>query len=206
MRPTARRRFLQFALALAGLPAAARAEADPAVLAPVRALIAALLTIMKQGQAVPFVRRAETLAPVIAQAFDLETILRESVGSAWAGLLAAEQDALRGAFRDYTIASHVRNFDSFAGEQFEVLPDTRPIGNGVQVVQTRIVPPNGEAHALDYVMRAAGGAWRVVDVLADGSVSRVAVQRSDFRRLLAGGGAAALIDSLQTKARELAGS
>ena len=44
-----------------------------------------------------------------------------------------------------------------------------------------------------------------VDVLADGSISRVAVQRSDFRRLVARGGAQALIDSLNQKTADLSG-
>ncbi len=83
-------------------------------------------------------------------------------------------------------------------------PDTRALANGDLVVTTRIIPTGGEAHELDYVMRTRSGGWRVVDVLADGSISRVAVQRSDFRRLLAQGGAGALIASLQAKTRDLA--
>ena len=54
-------------------------------------------------------------------------------------------------------------------------------------------------------MRQVNGAWQVVDVLADGTISRVAVQRSDFRRLLRQGGSAALVVSLQSKADQLAG-
>jgi phospholipid transport system substrate-binding protein len=117
---------------------------------------------------------------------------------------AAQQDALRAAFRDYTIASYVHSFNNFNGQRFEVQPDTRPIANGEQVVQTRMITTSGEPHALDYVMRARGNTWQVVDVLADGSVSRVAVQRSDFRRLLEEGGAPALIGSLRAKVQELA--
>ncbi len=52
-------------------------------------------------------------------------------------------------------------------------------------------------------MREGGAGWRVVDVLADGSISRVAVQRSDFRRLLTRGGAQALAKSLRTKSASL---
>jgi phospholipid transport system substrate-binding protein len=55
------------------------------------------------------------------------------------------------------------------------------------------------------VMRNDGGAWKAVDVLADGSISRAAVQRSDFRRLVARGGAQALIDSLDKKTADLSG-
>ena len=54
-------------------------------------------------------------------------------------------------------------------------------------------------------MRRQGSAWKAVDVLADGSISRVAVQRSDFRRLVSRGGAQALIESLNQKTNDLSG-
>jgi phospholipid transport system substrate-binding protein len=55
-------------------------------------------------------------------------------------------------------------------------------------------------------MHQEGAAWKVVDVLLDGTISRVAVQRSDFRGVLAHGGAPALIASLERKVVDLAGS
>ena len=58
---------------------------------------------------------------------------------------------------------------------------------------------------LDYVMRDGNGTWRAVDVLLEGSISRVAVQRSDFRHILANGDADALIASLQRKIADLSG-
>jgi phospholipid transport system substrate-binding protein len=198
-----RRTFLTAAIA-AGLPTGARAAADPAVLAPVRALIETLLTIMKQGKTEPFASRAATLAPVIDRSFDLDAILRASVGAGFSGLEPDKLEVLRAAFRDYTVASYVRSFDHFTGQRFDVQPDTRAVTNGEQVVMTKIVAADGDAHELDYVMHNQGGAWRVIDVLADGSVSRVAVQRSDFRRQLSDGGVAALIASLQAKAKDLA--
>ena len=54
-------------------------------------------------------------------------------------------------------------------------------------------------------MKRMPGEWKAVDVLADGSISRVAVQRSDFRSLLASGGAPALLGSLQRKVSDLSG-
>ena len=44
----------------------------------------------------------------------------------------------------------------------------------------------------------------MIDVLAAGSISRVAVQHSDFRRILSNGGDA-LLASLQRKASDLSG-
>ena len=52
-------------------------------------------------------------------------------------------------------------------------------------------------------MRDGSGAWRAVDVLLEGSISRVAVQRSDFRKILASGDADALIASLRRKIADL---
>lgn len=71
------------------------------------------------------------------------------------------------------------------------------------MVSSRIVRRNGTAISIDYVMRDESGQWRVVDVLLDGSISRVALQRSDFRSLLDRGGTAALLSNLRRKSAEL---
>ena len=56
---------------------------------------------------------------------------------------------------------------------------------------------------LGYLMQQTPAGWKAVDVLADGSISRVAVQRSDFRGLLASGGVSALLASLERKVADL---
>ena len=201
-----RRRGIQAALALlaaaSGWP---RAKADPAAVAPIRELCDSLLGIMRAGRSTPFGRRFDTLAPTIEHAFDLQAILQLSVGPSWGTLSPADQTTLLTAFRRYTIANYVNSFDNYTGQRFDVLPDTNALPNGEQVAQTRIISSSGETHELDYVMRQEPSGWRAVDVLADGSISRVAVQRSDFRRLVAGGGAKALIQSLNQKTTDLSG-
>ena len=72
-------------------------------------------------------------------------------------------------------------------------------------MQTQIIPPSGGSHQLDYVMRQAGPDWKAVDVLAEGAISRVATQRSDFRSLLAHGGGEALLASLDEEGRRSGG-
>jgi phospholipid transport system substrate-binding protein len=188
------------AWAFAGVPV--RAADDAAVVAPIQHLADGLLEIMKAGVQTPFSRRFDMLAPVIDQTFDLSAVLQESIGAPWSTLPPDQQTMLAQAFRRYTVASYVNNFDSFNGQRFEILPNTRAVGDE-QVVQTRLIPASGDSHELDYVMREGGAGWRAVDVLADGSISRVAVQRSDFRRLLARGGPQALADSLRTKSVDL---
>jgi phospholipid transport system substrate-binding protein len=201
-----RRRWLQGVLASAGATLALRrAMADPAAVTPVRQLCDTLLVIMKAGHTTPFPKRYETLAPVAERALDLPAILQLSVGPTWSSLPPDQQTTLMTAFRRYTIANYVNSFDNFTGQRFDIQPDTKPLPNGEQLVQTKIVPASGESHELDYVMRRQGSAWKAVDVLADGSISRVAVQRSDFRRLVSRGGAQALIQSLNQKTNDLSG-
>src|ERR1700757_1026829 len=191
-------------LTLPGAVGWGRAATASEITAPVEQLHAGLISIMKAGKTVSFRQRYETIAPVIGRTFDLEAILRQVVGPRWPSLPPDQQAALAAAFRRYTIASYVANFDTYSGQRFDTAPDVRAVGND-RVVETRIASPGGREHALDYVMRHEGGGWKVVDVLAEGSISRVASQRSEMRSLLADGGGAGLLVSLRQKTAELSG-
>lgn len=183
------------------LPAAAAAQ-TPAPAAPIAALNAALLAAMRAGTATPFATRVAALRPAVEGAFDLPTILRNSVGPRWASFSPAQQADLLAAFTDFTVATWVNNFDSESGQRFTVAPQTRTLGQD-QVVETSIISRTGDTNRIDYQMRQTPSGWRAVDVLLDGTISRVAVQRSDFRAVLAQGGADALIASLRQRTSAL---
>ena len=192
-----RRALLLGAIAV---PAVAFA-ADPDAMAPIQALTQALTQIAAAGRQAPFAQRYATLAPAVERAFDLPAILQLSVGPRWASLPAAEQQALLDVFRKFTVASYVANFDD--RERFEMLQESRNIGAD-QVVATRVVPASGAPTRIDYVMRRTAAGWRAVDVLLNGSISQVAVYRSDWRASLASG-AGPLIANLQRKVADLSG-
>lgn len=187
--------------AAAAVPRTALAQ-NSAAMAPIQALDDALLQIMRAGKKAPFAERIRIAAPAIEAAFDLPQILKTSVGPRWSSIPIPQQIQLTEVFRRYTVASYVANFDGYSGEKFEILPQVRMVG-GDEVVATRIVPVGNSPTKIDYVMRQTSAGWKAVDVLLDGSISRVAVQRSDFRSLLTGGGAEALIASLRTKTASL---
>ena len=206
-----RRRDL-LSLAMAGAmaaapwrPSLAAAVDNASPLAPVARLDDALLAAMKTGAASSFDQRYRMLAPVIDQVFDLNAVLAASVGLSWARLSVAQQAELAASFKRYTVASYVSNFDSYKGQSFEILPSARQVGNGEVVVATRLIRRNDSPVQLNYVMRQGASGWRVVDVLTDGSISRVAVQRSDFRQLLVSGGVPALTAGLGRKVASLSG-
>ena len=197
-----RRAVLFAALALPVAAAAQGAASDPAT--PITELIDALGKTMRAGKATPFRQRFDMLAPVVEQVFNLPQILQTSIGLRWKDLPAEKQTQLLDVFRRYTIASYVANFDDATSSKLEMLTGRRSSGAD-QIVETQLKPNNGEPVRIDYLLRQTDGAWRVVDVLLDGSISRVAVQRSDFRTLLGSGDGSALIASLQQKIGTLSG-
>src|SRR5689334_14296773 len=97
-----RRTVLAALLASAGPAGFAAAQALPPAAAPIRALDNGLLAVMKAGEATPFSRRFDMLAPVVDRVFDLPEILRASVGPRWSSFRPAEQHALITAFRQFT--------------------------------------------------------------------------------------------------------
>ena len=200
--PASRRQLLALSLplVLAARRAAAQA-ADPATI-PVTQFYGVLLQAMKAGRSTPFPQRYQLLAPAVDAAFDLTGILRISVGSYWSTFPPAQQQSLFQVFRSYTIANYVANFHSYKGRVIAVQPTTRPVGSE-SVVTTTITKPGGDPLRIDYVMRNEAAGWKVVDVLLDGTISRVAVQRSDFASLVSSGDASPLITSLRSKVSTL---
>jgi phospholipid transport system substrate-binding protein len=199
--------FLQKKTTLLALSAAlmfgtaAAAESDPAA-APIATLDQALMTAMKNGSQ-PFQQRFQALAPAVDGAFNLQQILKTTVGLRWSAIPPDQQKALLSVFRAYTIANYAANFDSDSGDQLRILPETRTVGSD-KVVETEIVPKSGDPIRMDYVMRQGDAGWQAIDVLETGTISQVAVQRSDIRTLLEGG-ADKLIDSLKAKVEKLSG-
>jgi len=206
--PGIRRRWLLGMAVIAAAPLSRRPLAQTApfdATSTIEHFNQALLAAMKSGGRADFSRRFQALASEIDQAFDLSAVLSVSVGPSWTGLSPDQQSRLLDAFRGYTVASYVASFNSYAGQTFTVSPDTRSRGADRVVVQSCIAPLSGDATELDYVMKQTPSGWKVVDVLAAGSISRVAVQRSDFRRILSNGGGDALLAGLQRKTSDLSG-
>ena len=204
-----RRVFLAGAWLAAASLTTAPAQSTPsntsaALEQPLHQLYDALEAAMRAGRATPFTQRFNVLAPIVDNVFDLETVLKVSIGLRWDSLDADMRARLLRAFRRFTVATYVANFDKYDGERFRILPTIRDSGTD-RIVETEIVSADGQRIRVDYVMRDINGGWRAVDVLLEGSISRVAVQRSDFRKILAKGDADALIASLQRKIVDLSG-
>ncbi len=181
----------------------ARQQAGP--VAPISALYAALTTLGHK-QSLPFAQRAQLVAPAVERAFNMSTILQIAVGPGYQSLSDAQKQQLQTVFQQFTVARYVSNF-SDSSDTLTVNPTPRPSPyQSDQIVRTQLVSPSGDSTKLDYVMRRFPQGWQATDVLLDGHISQVAVQRSDFASTLASGGINDLIEKLKEKIRSFSES
>ena len=173
----------------------ASALADPQ--GNVRGFYDALLTTMRNGPTLGQSGRYARLAPVVDRVFDVPSMTRLAIGPSWATLSPAQQQQLVEAFRHYVAATYADRFDSYSGQQLQVTGE-RPY-NGDVVVQTKIVKSDGDTTTLDYLMRQNQGSWQVSDVYLDGTISQVAIQRSEFYSILRRDGVDGLVMALNRK-------
>jgi phospholipid transport system substrate-binding protein len=157
---------------------------------------------MKQAKQLGIKGRYEKLAPVVAKTFDIAAMSRVAVGQSWDAFQPAQQAALMDAFSRMTIATYASEFDGFSGERFEVLQTVDRPGEA-KLIKTQIVQSNGKTVAVDYLLRASGSEWKVVDVYLDGTISQLAGRRAEFGTILKSGGPDALISSLRQKGDKL---
>lgn len=187
----------------AAAPPAMAADLPPQA-APIAALDDALIATMKAGSANDsFMSRYSALDEVVKRTFNLPVILQNSVGFLWPTIPAAQQEQLLSLFEEFTVASYINGFGGFGGEQFQLLPAERTIG-AKKIVESQIVPADGSTPTrLDYVMTngapGSAGGWQATDVLLNGTISKVAVQSSDFSALVTSGDASQLIGALKSK-------
>jgi phospholipid transport system substrate-binding protein len=190
--------FPLIAALLFAVPAAA--DADPA--AQVRLLCDRLIEVMKQGPQLGFEGRENKLRPVLNTAYDMPALTRSTLGLAANKLTPEESEKLADAYGRFSVATYADQFKSWSGESF-LIEAARPSTNGNMVVPSFIVGGDGNRTGIDYLVHESDGAWRIIDVLFQGSVSQVAVRRSEFVPIFRQNGVGALIALLDTKTQAL---
>lgn len=183
-------------------PALAQSAPAAAVTGPISALYAALGQVQARSSG-SFAQRTQVLGPVVDKVYDLETVLRASVGLRYAGFSDTDKQQLREVFRQFTVARYISSFKPGGDARFTIDPTPRPSPVGSdQIVTTHIgSAEDTDGTEIDYVMRSGPQGWRIVDVLLNAHISQVAAQRSDFSATLSSGNVQNLIALLQKKVR-----
>jgi phospholipid transport system substrate-binding protein len=186
-----------------GLGSSAAGAAEPTPSEIVERLNVVLIEVMQGAEALGFQGRYQRLAPVLSATFDFHLMARISAGRHWRTLDEATRGRFVTAFGNMSMATYASRFDGYGGERFEVLGEA-PGRRKTVVVRNHLVKSDGETVAIDYLLKATEGRWRVVDVFLDGKYSELALKRSEYGSVIKNHGVAALIQSLDEKAAKLA--
>jgi len=184
------------------LPLAGQAESKTAPQV-IDALHEALLEVMKHAEELGYDGRAEKLAPVIPEYFDVQFMARKSVGRHWKSATEEEQRRFLVAFNRFMVANYAGQFDGFSGQHFETLGE-QPAKMETVMVKSRLVNPKDDDVELNYRMRQVDGKWKIVDVYLDGTVSELALRRSEFSSIVKRENFDALIEAIDAKTAKLA--
>ena len=171
----------------------------------VETLHAALLGVMKDADKLGYQGRCERLAPVLRDLYDVSFMAQKSVGRYWKATSEGEREHLLETFSEFMTANYAGNFDGYSGQSFETLGEEQST-HGTMLVRTRLVEPDGEATQLNYRLRPVDGEWKIIDVYLNGTVSELALRRSEYSSLIQREGFDSLLVALNQKITTLSES
>ena len=138
---------------------------------------------------------------LLKEGFDLQEIGRFVLGRYWRGASEAQRSGFLVVFEDLMVHRFLPLFAEFSGEKFDV-GASRPFGNNPNFVSvaSRLLRSEGEPIRVDWRMRERDGAYKIVDIVAEG-ISMAVTLRSEYVSVLKQnrGDIGALIGSLRAK-------
>ena len=181
----------------------APAQAASAPSAVIEKLEAVYLDVMRNAVTLGYAGRFAKLAPALGAAFDFPAMARLSIGGRWKDLTPEQQAKFVDTFTRLSVATYAGRFTGYSGEKFEIVGE-EPSTQGTVLVRTRVVLPEKEPVQLDYRLRSGAEGWRVIDVFLDGTVSELALRRSEYSALLDRDGFEGLLSALDAKIADMA--
>ena len=192
--------LLAFATATAFATAAsAQAPADGAQKVVTEAL-AEVIAILNDGSSSEATRR-DRIADIAFAHFDFPVMSKLVIALPWKKFTPVERTEFIAEFKTHLARSYGRRLARYEGTQVSVFGEKAEQRGDVTVL-SKVVGGQFDGATMDYRMRATDGKWLVIDVIIEG-VSLVANFRSQFKPILAQGGAPELLGRLKDKNDEL---
>ncbi len=147
--------------------------------------------------------RFAKIEPAVRQAFDLEFMASKVLGRGWKGLTPEQQTEWLATFTRLTASNYAGRFVGEKGPSFETLGQEDGT-HGTVVVRTQLVDPGKENVVLTYRLRETPTGWKVIDCYLNGTVSEIALRRSEYGSVLRRDGFETLLAAVNSKSEELA--
>ena len=163
-----------------------------------------LISVMKDAKKLGYDGRFERLEPVISELFDIPFMAEKSRGHYWKTTDEDSRAHLLTTFERFTVANYAGRFTGYSGQLFETLRQ-QASKHGTVLVYSRLVLEDGEIVQLNYRLRPAeDDGWRIIDVLLNGTVSELALRRSEYSSLIQREGFTALMSAINKRIDDLA--
>jgi len=163
-----------------------------------------LISVMKDAKTLGYDGRFERLEPVINELFDIPFMAEKSIGRHWKTVDEENRAHLLATFERFTVANYAGRFTGYSGQLFETLRE-QAAKHGTVLVYSRLVLGDGEIVQLNYRLRPAeDDGWRIIDVLLNGTVSELALRRSEYSSLIQREGFTALMSAINRRIDDLA--
>jgi phospholipid transport system substrate-binding protein len=188
-------------LALGSSVGAGEIESPP--MRVVNRLHEALLGVLKQAEVLGYKGRLDRLAPALDDAFDMDFMAEKSLGREWTVLSEEQKKRWCATFKELTRANYAARFNRYSGQTFEMLAE-EPAARETVLVRTKVVDPADESVSINYRLHETEAGWEIIDVYLKGTVSELALRRSDYTSVLKRDGFEALISAVHRKIADLA--
>jgi phospholipid transport system substrate-binding protein len=169
----------------------------------VETLDASYVAVMKEATKLGYAGRVAKLEPVLTKAYDFSAMARLSIGGRWKDLSPEQQTRLADTLGKLSVANYAARFTGYSGERFEIVGE-EPSAQDTVLVRTRVVVPGKDPVQLDYRLRAGADGWRIIDVFLNGTVSELAMRRSEYGAVLDRDGFDGLLAALDQKIADFA--
>ena len=141
--------------------------------------------------------RRERVVKVMHESFDFGTMAHESLGPHWASLTPEQRDRFVGLFTQLFERSYDRLVLRFLGGSATTY-GAESVDAERAVVKTALLRKGGDELPIDYRLTAAGGVWKISDVVVDG-VSLAGNFRAQFAKTIRASSYDALVQRIEAK-------
>ncbi len=122
---------------------------------------------------------------IILPHVNLEVVSRSVIGREhWMKASSSQREAFKQQFVRSVIKTYASAFSAYSGEKIEFLPFRGSVaGKSRVVIQSRVIPPKGEAISVNYRVFKKGNTWKIYDISVDG-ISMVRSYHAQFAETL----------------------
>ncbi len=184
-------------------PLSALAAAPNSASQVVEGLHETLTNAMKEADALGYQGRFDLIAPAVETSIDRTFMASKSIGRYWKKLTKDERKRWLETFADLLVANYAGRFKGYSGEYF-TLNGEEDAPHDTKLVKTTLILPDDDNVNLNYRLHETSAGWRIIDVYLNGTVSELALRRSEYSSTVKRNGFETLIAAVEEKVANLA--